>query len=112
MKKEAEDSPYSYNDSYNVSQEGLDVGGGEPQELPNGRYLISIKNIPAHELGKEYEVTICGQSGDLVKLHLSALSYPYDVLKNESFELDMKYAMLSLFKYYDNVCAYREWAGN
>jgi len=78
---------------------------GTAEKLPDGRYLISVRNIPAHLLDQEFEIQI---NDSLVILNLRALSYAYGTLKKDSCPNDMKYAMFSLIQYQKTACSYRE----
>ena len=78
---------------------------GTAEKLPDGRYLISVRNIPAHLLDQEFEIQI---DDSLVILNLRALSYAYGTLKKDSCPNDMKYAMFSLIQYQKTACRYRE----
>ena len=79
------------------------------EKLSDGRYLISVRNIPAHLLDDGFSITI---GGDLVELHLRAVSYAFDVLSKDSYPNDMKFAMLSIIKYCEDVKKYRDFLQN
>jgi hypothetical protein len=82
---------------------------GTAEKLSDGRYLISVRNIPAHLLDDEFVIKI---GGDLVELHLRAVSYALDVLGNDSYPDDMKFVMLSIIKYCEDVIKYRDFLQN
>ena len=96
--------------SYNFSGENFspESYNGTAEKLSDGRYLISVRNIPAHLLDDQFNVQIGDSMNSMVRLNLRALSYAYDVLINGSYPDDMKYAMLSLIKYRDAVYSYRD----
>ena len=69
--------------------------------LSDGRYRITIPNIPAHELGKEYSVTV--KAGGEFTITVSALSYVNTALNSKETVFDndaAQYAVSSLYYYY------------
>ena len=71
----------------------------------DGRYVIAIENIPAHELGDFHEVRIT--TDEECVLTVSPLSYVNAVLAGDT-ELDAKQAMASCYKYFEKTIAYRD----
>ena len=73
----------------------------------DGRYMISIKNIPAHKLGEMFQVTISVGETEY-RLTVSALSYASTVLGNAGLSDSEKAAMCALFHYYNCAVEYKQ----
>ena len=76
----------------------------EAVKQKDGRYLIRIPGISAHQLGDT--VTITGTAGGSFTVTVSALSYIRSVLKN-STDKKAKDNMAAMYEYYAAVMAYR-----
>ena len=74
----------------------------------NGRYLVTIPDIPAHLLGQKFMVS--GQAGGEYYVILSPLTYIDTVLGLPAYQndQDMQNAMVALYEYYRTVMEYRK----
>lgn len=71
-----------------------------------GRYTVSIAGISAHKLGKFYTVRVTTSKGEF-PVKVSALSYADTVMKSDSYDNDLKRAVIALYKYYAATMKYR-----
>ena len=85
----------------------VSVQGSEafPATMEGGRYCITIDNISAHRLADMCDIRIIADGE--YKLYVSALSYAYAVLSNSDMPDDAKFAMASLYNYYEKAMAYK-----
>ena len=72
----------------------------------DGRYLVQIPNISAHQLGEM--ITVTGTAGTAFSVKVSALSYTRSVLNNTSSNTAAKDGLSALYQYYTAVLAYRK----
>ena len=72
----------------------------------DGRYLVQIPNISAHQLGDM--ITITGTAGTAFSVQVSALSYTRSVLNSTSTNKAAKDGLSALYAYYTAVLAYRK----
>jgi hypothetical protein len=74
----------------------------------DGRYRIQIIDISAHELGYQHNIRVVADKEFTITVY--ALSYIQTVLNSSTYanNADMINAMVSLYKYYDAVMAYRQ----
>ena len=88
----------------------VSVNGSEPfaAEKNDGRYEITIDDLPAHKLADMLDIIIMADGES--KIHISALSYANTVLSGDMND-DAKNAMASFFYYYEKAMAYRAVAG-
>ena len=77
-----------------------------PLETSDGRYMIQIEGISAHQLGDM--ITITGEAGGKFTVQVCALSYVRSVLNNSSSTKAAKDGMASLYAYYAATMAYRQ----
>ena len=70
----------------------------------DGRYLVQIPNISAHQLGDM--ITITGTAGTAFSVQVSALSYTRSVLNSTSTNQAAKDGLSALYAYYSAVLAY------
>ena len=77
----------------------------EAIKLTDGRYKVSIPNIPAHKLGTSGTISIQTESGN-ASCTLSAMSYVYAVLNSIEQDEVSQNAMLSFYSYYDAAIKY------
>ena len=71
----------------------------------DGRYLVRIPGISAHQLGDM--ITVEGSAGGAFKVIVSALSYARSVLNSAGSNKAAKDGMSALYRYYAAVLAYR-----
>ena len=71
----------------------------------DGRYLVRIPDIAAHQLGDM--ITVRGNAGGAFTVQVSALSYVRSVLNNASATTTEKNGLASMYSYYNAVLAYR-----
>ena len=71
----------------------------------DGRYMVQIPNISAHQLGDM--ITITGNAGGAFTVKVSALSYTRSVLNSTATNTAAKDGLSALYKYYAAVLAYR-----
>ena len=71
----------------------------------DGRYLVRIPNISAHQLGDM--ITVSGTAGSAFTVQVSALSYTRSILNNASSNKAAKDGLSALYAYYTAVLAYR-----
>ena len=76
------------------------------EKQKDGRYLVQIPNISAHQLGDM--ITVTGNAGGAFTVKVSALSYVRSVLKSDSTNKAAKDGMSALYEYYAAVLAYRK----
>ncbi|MBQ9209274.1 MAG: leucine-rich repeat protein [Oscillospiraceae bacterium] len=76
------------------------------KKISENVYRASIENIPAHELGKNYTITITTDSGSYT-VTVSALSYAYKEINNPTNAYSEK-AMTALYRYYYATDMYRK----
>ena len=90
----------------------VSVGGGEAfaPEMNDGRYEITIDNLPAHKLADKIDISIMADGE--CHINVSALSYAYTVLSSETRDNDAKNAMASFYRYYEKAMAYRAMANS
>ena len=74
------------------------------ERQPDGRYLVRIPDISAHQLGDM--IAIQGNAGGAFTVRVSALSYARSVLKNDTNKSE-KDGLSALYSYYAAVLAYR-----
>ncbi|MBR6206379.1 MAG: CAP domain-containing protein [Oscillospiraceae bacterium] len=77
-----------------------------PEVQEDGRYLIRIPDISAHQLGDMIEVY--GYADGDFTVRVSALSYVRSVLKNAASNKAAKDGLSALYNYYAAVLAYRK----
>ena len=75
-------------------------------KVSSNRYRVTIDDIPAHELGRTFTITIKAASTFDVKL--SAMSYASTVMRDFADDKEMCEASAALFRYYDATMNYRE----
>ena len=71
----------------------------------DGRYLVRIPDISAHQLGDM--ITVTGSAGGAFTVKVSALSYTRSVLNSTSSNKAAKDGLSALYEYYAAVLAYR-----
>ena len=71
----------------------------------DGRYLVRIPNISAHQLGNM--ITVSGTAGSAFTVRVSALSYVRSVLNSAGSNKAAKDGLSALYAYYAAVSAYR-----
>ncbi|MBR6206552.1 MAG: leucine-rich repeat domain-containing protein [Oscillospiraceae bacterium] len=71
---------------------------------PDGRYMVQIPDIAAHQLGDM--ITVTGSAGGAFSVMVSALSYTRSVLAN-NLTVPEKDGLSALYHYYKAVLAYR-----
>ena len=71
----------------------------------DGRYLVRIPDIAAHQLGDM--ITVRGNAGGTFTVQVSALSYVRSVLNNGGSTMTEKNGLAALYSYYKAVLAYR-----
>ena len=76
------------------------------EKQKDGRYLVQIPNISAHQLGDM--ITVTGNAGGAFTVKVSALSYVRSVLKSDTTNKAAKDGMSALYEYYAAVLAYRK----
>ena len=72
---------------------------------PDGRYMVQIPDIAAHQLGDM--ITVSGNAGGAFTVQVSALSYVRSVLAN-NLTVPEKNGLSALYQYYTAVLAYRK----
>ena len=70
----------------------------QPEDLGNGRFRVSIPDIPAHRLNKEYRVAFKSKGGT-TSMNVSVLDYVQKLLKNPKDE-NLKNCLLALYSYH------------
>ena len=73
-------------------------------EWRDGRYVVVIDDLAAHQLADFYDVSIMADGE--CQLSISALSYVNMALKNSSDD-DEKNAVASIYRYYEKAMAYK-----
>jgi len=104
---------------YLQPKEGYDgtllVNNGKYEALrqDDGRYLVIIPNIAAHQLGKTYELNIMTESGN-AQISVSAMSYVYELLNSETYQDNetAKNAVAALYAYHTAADKYIYSIGN
>ena len=71
----------------------------------DGRYLVRVTGISAHQLGSTIKVT--GNAGGSFTVTTSVMAYVRSVLNSSSFDAEAKDDMCSLYAYYAAVMQYR-----
>jgi hypothetical protein len=84
---------------------GQTYADGEMTHLPDGRYMIAVKNIRPDRLGEMFTVTLSAGEAEST-LNVSALSYASSVLGSAAQSDSAKAAMCALFHYYECAAAY------
>ena len=98
----------NYNGSVNiVTKKGSAATSYKAVKQADGRYKVTIPNIPAHQLGDQYLITAVTDNGTAT-CKLSALSYAYAVLDGSSFDEIAKDAVSALCEYYEAAVNYRK----
>ena len=100
-------------DVYLTPEEGVEVTASaafngktySAEKQEDGRYLVRITDISAHQLGDM--ITITGDAEGAFTVRVSALSYVRSVLANNTTKAE-KDGMCALYAYYAAVLAYRQ----
>ena len=73
----------------------------------DGRYLVVIPNIAAHQLGRIYELNIATESG-AAAMRVSAMTYVYELLNTVAYQDNAaaKNAVAAFYNYYKAADAY------
>ena len=96
----------SYDGNVEISIANLSADDYTITKQSDGRYKIVISNIAAHNLGKTFNISVTTANGETT-YNVSALSYVYAVLNNASFDETAKYAVSSIYKFYEATMNYR-----
>lgn len=83
----------------------VDGAAYTPVRQADGRYLVSIRNISAHQLGDSHEIVITTASGSAT-VTASAMSYVNAVL-NPNQSANIRNAAAALYNYYKAAMDYR-----
>ena len=72
----------------------------------DGRYRVSISNLPAYQLGETSHVVV--NAGKSMDVQVSALSYVHAILNSSTYSenTNARYAMTALYRYYEAAQAY------
>ena len=96
-----------------ASVSGKDIEDGDLEvSSEGGKYSVTIKNIPAHELDTKYELTI--SAAQTVTVKVSAMSYVRAVLNSEAENMDgvaiatMRNAAAAIYHYWNANMNYRD----
>ena len=85
-------------------------GGAEnvAEAQSDGRYLVTIPNISAHQLGDTHIIRVT--AGSSFTVEVSALSYIQSILSSDQYKADQnaRNAMAALYEYYCAVTAAKE----
>ncbi len=83
------------------------VGGKttEIKSLSDGRFLLEIPNIAAHELGKRFAIVAKTVNGT-ANVNVSALSYVQSMLNKDDANTDAKNAVCAIYDYYKAAQAF------
>ena len=71
----------------------------------DGRYLVYIEGISAHNLGRVYTIQVT--AGSSFEVNVCALSYVETMLASETSSDLLKTLVVSLYRYYDKTMQYR-----
>ena len=82
------------------------VSDASVEQLPDGRWLIGIKNIAAHDLGTEYTVSISVGGSSAGTVRISALGYVNTALGLEGRTEGFRHAVASVAFYHAAARAY------
>lgn len=92
-----------YVPTVSVTDKDGDTAAATLEKQTDGRYLLVIPSIAAHELGDTFTVSV---DGGAMTIRVSALSYAYSVLSADKSG-EQKCAVSALYEYYNAAIAYR-----
>ena len=91
---------FSLNDGYSIDDYKFVVDGKELKPIcSEGVYYINILGISAKDLGNTYELTVTEKSGKKLVLKYGALSYCYEVIKNNNGNQNLSNLIKALYQY-------------
>ena len=84
-------------------------GGSENMAVlqPDGRYLVEISGIAAHQLGDTQTVTVSVDGANDFTVRVSALTFSYNTLNSSSSTQDKRELAVALYNYYEAAINYR-----
>ena len=84
-------------------------GGSENMAVlqPDGRYLVEISGIAAHQLGDDQNVTVSTDGANDFTVRVSALTFSYNTLNSSSSTQDKRELAAALYNYYEAAMNYR-----
>ena len=91
---------FSLNDGYSISDYKFVVDGKELKPIySDGVYYINILGISAKDLGNTYELAVTEKSDKKLILRYGALSYCYEVVKNNNSNPNLRNLINALYQY-------------
>ena len=93
----------AYEPTVNVTDKNGNTVDFTLEKQADGRYLLIIPQIAAHQLGDMYTVSV---DNGTMTINVSALSYAYSVLTSEKSDAQ-KLCVSALYEYYNAAITYR-----